>query len=95
MTLSDELEGLRDQFRRAILNGAEAAVRPPQPSRTQAAAEAEQDIVDLLRDRPGLKSAEIAKATKARTSTTGERLKRLTAKGLIGREDAGAGWRAA
>jgi DNA-binding IclR family transcriptional regulator len=39
-------------------------------------------------------TAAIAKATAAQRSTTGERLNRLQAKGMIELGGAGAGWRA-
>jgi DNA-binding IclR family transcriptional regulator len=58
------------------------------------AAKVEETILGLLRSSPGLRTAAIAKATAAQRSTTDERLKRLQAKGLVERDDAGVGWRA-
>ena len=81
-----------------LSNGADAArpfapAAPRHPAAIQAA-EAEARIAELVRDRPGLRTSEIAKETSAKVNTTVERLKRMTAKGLIERQDASAGWRA-
>jgi hypothetical protein len=94
-------------MRRLLMNGAGGgsenptpAKRPgtkrPQSSRPKlvAAAQVEETILGLLRSSPGLRTAAIAKATAAQRSTTDERLKRLQAKGLVERDDAGVGWRA-
>lgn len=84
--------------RLALGNGAEAA-RPFAPAAQRhpaaiQAAEAEARIAELVRDRPGLRTSEIAKETRAKVNTTVERLKRMAAKGLIERQDPSAGWRA-
>jgi hypothetical protein len=106
--LSGELDLTRDAMKRLLLNGAAGkpdvpfarARRPggkrPQSSHPKAlrAAQVEKTILGLLRSSPGLRTAAIAKATAAQRSTTDERLKRLQAKGLIERDDAGVGWRA-
>jgi DNA-directed RNA polymerase specialized sigma24 family protein len=107
---SDVLESLRNEIRRAVLNGGgekpEAPFsRPARPSggkSTKAQAQArhpnalkaqkvDQEIVAMLRDRPGLKTMEIAKAMDSKTSTTVERLRRLTARGQVQRDEQG-GW---
>ena len=105
--LSGELDSTRDAMKRLLLNGAGGPSENPTPARrpgakrprssrpkTVAAAQVEETILELLRSSPGLRTAAIAKATAAQRSTTDERLKRLQAKGLIERDDAGAGWRA-
>jgi hypothetical protein len=56
-----------------------------------AAQEAEAKIVELLRERPGLGTAAIARSTAAKVNTTAERLKRLRAKGEV-RGGGGDGW---
>jgi hypothetical protein len=99
---SDELASLRDQIKRAVLNGGGDPPNVPfsKPARASggsnqkaiAAAEAEQRILALLKDRPSLRTTEVAKATGAKTPTVVERLRRLQAKGLIEREDASGGW---
>jgi uncharacterized membrane protein len=104
---SGELDLTRDAMRLLLLNGAGGASKNPTPARRPGAkrpqsnrpkplpaARAEETILALLRSSPGLRTAAIAKATAAQRSTTDERLKRLQAKGLIERDDAGVGWRA-
>ena len=62
-------------------------------ARAAKAAEAEAKILELVRDRP-MPTGEIAKATASKVNTTGERLKRLKAKGLVVRDSANGGWAA-
>jgi hypothetical protein len=91
VTLSEELEQVRDDIRRCVLNGAgDADHRPPTQARRGAghpaairSAEAEDRILTLLKDRPGLRTAEIAEATAAKKTTTVERLRRLREKGTV------------
>jgi uncharacterized membrane protein len=104
--LSGELDSTRDAMKRLLLNGAGSpnenpfvrasrpgAKRPrSNPPKALRAAEIETTILELLRSSPGMGTAAIARATAAQRSTTDERLKRLQAKGLIERDD--AGWRA-
>ena len=104
--LSGELDLTRDAMKRLLLNGAAGkpdapfarAKRPgakrPRLNHPKAlrAAKVEEMILKLLQSSPGMRTAAIAKATAAQRSTTDERLKRLQAKGLVERDD--AGWRA-
>jgi IclR helix-turn-helix domain len=106
--LSGELDLTRDAMKRLLLNGAGSpnenpfvrAKRPgakrPRSNHPKAlrAAKVEETILKLLQSSPGMRTAAIAKATAAQRSTTDERLKRLQAKGLVERDDAGVGWRA-
>jgi hypothetical protein len=93
VSLSDELESVRDQIKRALMKDAgDAAPTPrPMPARptkpgghpnAAAAQEAERQIVELLRATPGMGTAAIARSTGAKVNTTAERLKRMKAKGL-------------
>jgi hypothetical protein len=91
--LSAELDITRDAMKRLLLNGTGGrsvnptpATRPgadrPQSKKLKAlrAAEVEEAILGLLRSSPGIRTAAIAKATAAQSSTTDERLKRLQAR---------------
>jgi hypothetical protein len=98
--LSGELDSTRDAMKRLLLNGASASGNPT-PARRPGAKRpqprgppVEEAIFKLLQSSPGMGTAAIARATAAGRSTTVERLKRLQAKGLIERDNAGAGWRA-
>jgi hypothetical protein len=103
VALSDQLEAVRGEIARAVLNGPGGEpVRPIQPARSAgggqhpnaiAAAEAEREIVELLRATPGMGTTAIAKATGSKASTTIERLRRLKARGQVqgGGDD---GWQA-
>src|SRR6476659_2631797 len=106
VALNDELETVRDQIKRAVLNGAggasenpTSATRPgekrPQssPAKALRGQQVAETILELVRSSPGLRTAAIMKTMAAHRSTTGERLKRLQAKGLIERDGEGAGWR--
>jgi hypothetical protein len=99
---SEELERLRDQIKLAVLNGStpepEAKANFTKPAVRRAAgnhpnaikaAKMDSQIADLLRATPGLMTAEIAKATGSRTSTTVERLKRMVTRGLAQRDESG------
>jgi Winged helix-turn-helix DNA-binding len=103
--LSSEIEDVRRRMLSALSNGAgaEPPVRPtpaarsgvkkgPQPKHPKVAeaAKAEAEIISLLRSTPGLKSAEIAKQTKAKRNTTSQRLERMMARGQVQRGDQGA-----
>jgi MarR family len=57
------------------------------------AAQAEAAIVALLKDRPGLRPSEIARATEAKRNTVTQRLQRLESKGLVAPAQ-GGGWAA-
>jgi hypothetical protein len=91
VTLSDELEGVRDQIKRAVMNGAEQnptrAERPgakgsQHPSARKAAA-AETKMLELIRASPGMRTTAIAKAAGTKTSTTIERLRRMRERGEV------------
>jgi hypothetical protein len=56
---------------------------PPHAEVLAKAKEAERQIADLLRSRPGLRPAEIAKATASRPSTTLQRLQRMLDRGEV------------
>jgi MarR family len=100
VALSDELETVRGEIARAVLNGEgpkENPIRParsPSGSQHPAPEEAEHSILSLLEKQPNLGTSAIAKAMSARTDTTTSRLKRLRQRGQIaggGHE----GWRLA
>lgn len=105
VSLSEQLEGVREQIKHAVLNGGGGAVvtaRPIQPAKkaggsksshphVAAAAQAEAKILELIRDQP-LRTAQIAKLTEAKVNTTIERLKRLRDKGMATSD--GGEWRA-
>lgn len=101
VALNDELETVRGEIRKAVLNGAGEARPFTQPSRQpggsqarrDAAAAEEQKIVALIRERP-MRTGEIAKAMAAAGSTTIQRLRRLKEQHRVtgGGED---GWSAA
>jgi predicted Rossmann fold nucleotide-binding protein DprA/Smf involved in DNA uptake len=103
--LSDELDAVRGEIARAVLNGAGETQNVPfvhaqrrgesaslHPN-AQAAAKAEARILELLKARP-MRTGEIATATEAKINTVTERLKRMKAKGLVERDTASAGWAA-
>ena len=84
--LSGELHATRDAMRRLLLNGAGSPNENPTPARRPGAkgprsnppraggaAQVEETILGLLRSSPGLRTAEIAKATarKGRRQTSG------------------------
>lgn len=107
VSLSYQLDDVRNQIKRAVLNGGGDAVvttrpiqparkaggsKPSPPARIVAAAQAEAKIIELIREKP-LRTSEIARATKSKTNTTIERLKRLRAKGQALSD--GGEWRAA
>jgi hypothetical protein len=105
VALSGEIEDVRRAMLGCLTNGAGDAAVTPRPIQTArasggkqhpnaiAAQQAEAKIVELLRETPGLKSAQIAKETRAKVNTTIERLKRLKARGQVqgGGDD---GWQA-
>jgi hypothetical protein len=98
VAVSDELEVIRGEIRKAVLNGGgtpEAArpTRAERPGRQAAQAEkAETQILELLRATPNLGTAALVRATDARGSTVSERLRRMKAKNLV--QGGGAeGWR--
>ena len=102
VTLSDELETVRSEIARAVLNGGggkpdphptgaqRPGVKGSQSSHPNAAkaAEAEETILNLLRERP-MRMVEIMAAMESRQSTTSERLRRLRQRGLVA-ADSGA-----
>ena len=93
---SDELEALRGEIRKAVLNGvggedrAAPFTRPArvlsgvQRANLVGAQAAEARIVELLKERPSLKTGAIAAATGSNVQTTADRLKRLRKRGAIG-----------
>jgi hypothetical protein len=104
VVLTGEIEDVRRAMLACLANGAEPKENPtrakrpgakgPQHPNAIAAQQAEMKIVELLRETPGLKSAQIAKATGAKANTVTERLKRLKARHLITPAE-GGGWTAA
>ena len=113
VALSDELETVRGEIRRVMLNGAgapepgvKAKPNPTRPARSsggskptksarmhpnaKAAAEAEAEIIALLRTTPGMRPSEIAKQMAARPNTTVQRLERMRERGEVQRDDHGA-----
>ena len=105
VALSDELESVRDEIKRAVLNGAgetpkapftPAAQRgdePPPSAKMIDAAANEARIIETLRQTPGMGATALAVATSAKKSTTAERLRRLRAKGQVEAAESG-GWSA-
>jgi hypothetical protein len=85
-----------ERFRRAGLATAAAGkAQRSAPSRVAVMARAraaDDAVIATLKVSPAMRTGEIVKATGARTSTTGERLRRLRQKGLI--ERSGDGWTA-
>jgi hypothetical protein len=104
VALSDQLEAVRGQIARTVANGAAGEAARPTQARSQPggsqhpnalkAAEAEALIIERLKERPGMGTAELARATDSKVNTTTERLKRMKVKGLIERDTASAGWAA-
>ena len=100
---NDELEVLRGEIRKAVLNGGAGveAAAPFAPARRRGgtsqhanalkAAEPEGRILELLRQRP-MKMGEIVAAMGAKQSTTSERMRRLRQRGLV--DLAGGAWSA-
>lgn len=103
--LSSEIEAVRRRMLTALTNGAgEAATttRPIQPAKKAggskhpnaiAGERTERKIIELLKESPGLKTSELAKAMNSKTSTTTERLRRMKARNLITPAE-GGGWAA-
>jgi predicted Rossmann fold nucleotide-binding protein DprA/Smf involved in DNA uptake len=98
VTLEREIAEVRNAMRHALGNGVDAAPNPPPArskpggSRAEAlaqAAEAEQRVLALLKDRP-MKAAEIARQTASKVSTTAERMNRLERRGMVQRAIDGA-----
>jgi hypothetical protein len=95
VSLSDELESVREQIKREVLNGAgeipqapfvraerPGAKGPQHPSALKAAA-AEAKMLDLIRASPGMGTTALAKAAGSKTSTTIERLRRMRERGEV------------
>ena len=97
--LSGELEATRAAMKRLLMNGAGEPARHPMGARLKPGAnalqarEAEGEIVELLKGRPGLRTSEIARATSAKAVTVQDRLRRLKKRGEVQGE--GGGWVAA
>jgi hypothetical protein len=104
LRLSGELNETREAMKRLLLNGGEGTPAGPfsRPARVSgvqrpnlgAAQAAEARILELLRERPQLKTGAIAQATGSNTQTVSDRLKRLRKRGEIIGGGAG-GWVAA
>ena len=92
VNLSDQLEGVREPIKRALVHGAGDA-GPPRPMQARSkpgghpntvkAAEVDQRVIALIRDHPGMKTGALAKETGSRMSTMAERLRRLKARGEV------------
>jgi hypothetical protein len=95
--LSREIESVRDQMKRLLLNGARGApeAHPPtpggrEPAKTSkhldvGANSAAQDarVLELLRSNPNLKTSAIAKTLQVNRGTTGQRMVRLKERGAV------------
>jgi hypothetical protein len=89
--LSSEIEDVRRAMLSALTsNGSDP--HPPRPARSSGgrqhpnaakAAAAESEIIALLKDRPNLRTAEVAEATRTGKPTVTQRLQRLRDKGAI------------
>jgi DNA-binding transcriptional ArsR family regulator len=91
VALTGQIEEVRRAMLACLTNGADP--NPMHPARLSSgsqsnhpnaakAAEAEEKIIALLRERP-MKAVEITAATESRQSTTSERLRRLRQRGLV------------
>jgi hypothetical protein len=101
--LSGELDATRDAMKRVLMNGGGESlpVRPSSPAARRAAgqrhpkaiaaAKIDEKIIGLLKDRPGMKVGDLARATDSKTSTTSERLRRMRERGFVAPAD-GGGW---
>jgi|SRR5580704_1822706 predicted transcriptional regulator len=101
VALTGEIEDVRRAMLACLANGAGDAHRPTsagrpgakkgsQPShKTVMAAQAEERILELIREKP-LRMTEIATEMGAKQNTTSERLRRLKAKGLVAPAEGGA-----
>jgi hypothetical protein len=101
VSLSSELEEVRNRMRKALANGSAgepARARPtaarskrPGNQKAKAAKTADNAILTLLKEQ-SLGPAAIARATDAKPGTVSDRLRRLANQGLVERGD--DGWRA-
>jgi hypothetical protein len=101
VSLSAELEETRNAMRAALMNGSDrnptkaGSAGPPNKGMdreavlTQSKA-ADERVLALLRENP-MRPSEFARATRAKVSTTRERLRRLRKRGVV--EPAEDGWR--
>jgi hypothetical protein len=101
--LSDQLEAVRVEIKRCVLNGGGDPM-PNHPPRARAptkaagrkakqSAKAEAAIVDLISETP-MRTSQIARATSAKVNTVSERMKRLCQRGAVRRDEDGL-WAAA
>jgi hypothetical protein len=101
ISLSAELEATRSAMRSALMNGSDGnptkagSAGPPNKGVDRDAFLAQSRAADelvlaLLREKP-MRPSEIAKATRAKLSTTRERLRRLRKRGVV--DPAEGGWR--
>jgi hypothetical protein len=100
--LSDQLEAVRVEIKRCVLNGGDPMPNHPPRARasTKAAgrkakqsAKAEAAIVTLISETP-MRTSQIARATSARVNTVSERMRRLCQRGAVRRGEDGL-WAAA
>lgn len=107
--LSDELETVRGEIAKAVLNGGGGEtpkapfVRParqrsggsqPHPNAQRAEVE-DAKVIETLRASPGLRNAEIARKVGRKPNTVSQQLSRLELRGLIIRQDSReGGWSA-
>ncbi len=101
--LADELEGVRTEIKKVVMNGAgDHAPRPlsARPARAPAQAKhpnsvgaeaAEAKIVEVLTATPGMTTGAIATAVGSPTTSTVHRLRRLRSKGMV-QGGGNAGW---
>jgi hypothetical protein len=99
--LDREAAEVRAKMKQILLNGADPEPRPTSAERSGAkgppskaavmaqAQAADEQVIALLKEKPGTRTGEIARATGAKGTTTSNRLHRLLDKGLIERRDEG------
>jgi len=105
--LADELEGVRTEIKKVVMNGsgdhapnplfaapAPARVHRARPGATPSTEVAEQTIIATLQSRPGLKTSEVAEAVGSPVTSTVHRLRRLREKGTL-QGGGNAGWQVA
>ena len=100
VALSAEIEDLRCAMLTALTNCAGDAPRPIRPAwqssggphpKAIATTQAEDQILGLLKQQPGMRTTELVKATGAKGPTVTERLRRMKQRGAVQRDAANGG----
>jgi hypothetical protein len=103
VSLSDQLESVRGEIAKAVLNG--AGPNPTQPARASGGSQAqkmamaaaeEAKIAELIKTTPGMRTSQIAKQTHSKANTVTQRLQRMRDRGeIVPLDGKDAGWQAA